>query len=90
MKFNFQRKYLAFPYIVFLFGFIVMPLAVVFFYAFTDVQGNPSLDAAQSFFNNPQRIGILLNSIWYAFLNTVLCLTTLQFLVIRFIVLVAG
>jgi len=74
MKFNFQRKYLAFPYIVFLFGFIVMPLAVVFFYAFTDVQGNPSLDAAQSFFNNPQRIGILLNSIWYAFLNTVLCL----------------
>lgn len=74
MKFNFQRKYLAFPYIVFLFGFIVMPLAVVFFYAFTDVQGNPSLDAAQSFFNNPQRIAILMNSIWYAIINTIVCL----------------
>lgn len=74
MKFNFQRKYLAFPYIIFLIGFIVLPLAVVFFYAFTDVQGQPSLAAAESFFNNPQRIGILVNSIWYALLNTVLCL----------------
>jgi spermidine/putrescine transport system permease protein len=74
MRFNFQRKYLAFPYVIFLIGFIVLPLAVVFFYAFTDVNGQPSLDAAYSFFNNPQRITILLNSIWYAVLNTVLCL----------------
>jgi len=74
MKFNFQRKYLAFPYIIFLIGFIVMPLAVVFFYAFTDAQGQPSLSAAESFFSNPQRIGILLNSIWYALVNTLLCL----------------
>ncbi len=74
MRFNFQRKYLAFPYIIFLIGFIVLPLAVVFFYAFTDVNGQPSLDAAYTFFNNPQRITILMNSIWYAVLNTVLCL----------------
>lgn len=74
MRFNFQRKYLAFPYIIFLIGFIVLPLAVVFFYAFTDVNGQPSLDAAYTFFNNPQRINILMNSIWYAVLNTVLCL----------------
>ena len=74
MRFNFQRNYLAFPYVIFLIGFIVLPLAVVFFYAFTDVNGQPSLDAAYSFFNNPQRITILLNSIWYAVLNTVLCL----------------
>jgi spermidine/putrescine transport system permease protein len=74
MRFNFQRKYLAIPYIIFLIGFIVLPLAVVFFYAFTDSQGQPSWDAALSFFNNPQRITILINSIWYAILNTVLCL----------------
>jgi spermidine/putrescine transport system permease protein len=74
MRFNFQRKYLAFPYIIFLIGFIVLPLAVVFFYAFTDVNGQPSLDAAYSFFNNPQRITILFNSIWYAVINTALCL----------------
>ncbi|MGA0097449.1 MAG: ABC transporter permease [Bacilli bacterium] len=74
MKFNFQRKYLAAPYIIFLVGFIALPLVVVFYYAFTDVAGNLSLDAANSFFSNPQRIGILTNSIWYAFLNTMLCL----------------
>ncbi|MBM3909764.1 MAG: ABC transporter permease [Firmicutes bacterium] len=74
MRFNFQRKYLAIPYIIFLMGFIVLPLAVIFFYAFTDSQGQPSWDAALSFFNNPQRITILINSIWYAILNTVLCL----------------
>jgi len=74
MRFNFQRKYLAVPYIVFLIGFIVLPLAVVFFYAFTNSQGQPSWDAALSFFDNPQRITILINSIWYAILNTVLCL----------------
>ena len=74
MKFNFQRKYLSFPYIVFLIGFIVLPLLIVFFYAFTNAEGQLSLDAAASFFNNPQRINILLNSIWYAFVNTVVCL----------------
>ena len=74
MKFNFQRKYLAFPYIIFLIGFIVLPLLIVFFYAFTNAEGQLSLDAAASFFNNPQRINILLNSIWYAFLNTIVCL----------------
>ena len=74
MKFNFQRKYLAFPYIVFLIGFIVLPLIIVFYYAFTDRQGNISLESALLFVNNPQRINILFNSMWYALLNTILCL----------------
>jgi spermidine/putrescine transport system permease protein len=74
MKFNFQRKYLAFPYLVFLIGFIVLPLLIVFYYAFTNQQGQLSLDAASAFFTNPQRIAILFNSLGYALLNTVLCL----------------
>jgi spermidine/putrescine transport system permease protein len=74
MKFNFQRKYLAFPYLVFLIGFIALPLLIVFYYAFTNRDGQFSLDAAGAFFNNPQRISILLNSIWYAILNTTLTL----------------
>jgi spermidine/putrescine transport system permease protein len=74
MKFNFQRKYLAFPYIVFLIGFIVLPLIIVLYYAFTDRQGNISLESALLFINNPQRISILINSFWYAALNTILCL----------------
>jgi spermidine/putrescine transport system permease protein len=74
MKINFQRKYLSFPYIVFLVGFIVLPLVVVFYYAFTDVNGHPSFEAADAFFSNPQRIAILMNSIGYALLNTVICL----------------
>jgi spermidine/putrescine transport system permease protein len=74
MKFNFQRKYLAFPYVVFLIGFIVLPLFIVFYYAFTDRQGVFSFESAIAFFNNPQRINILFNSIWYALVNTILCL----------------
>ena len=74
MKFNFQRKYLSFPYVVFLLGFIVLPLIIIFYYAFTNRDGELSLDAASLFFNNPQRVAILFNSIGYALMNTVITL----------------
>ncbi len=78
MRFNFQRKFLAVPYVMFLIGFIVMPLIIIAFYAFTDSQGQFSFAAVRLFFQpfNGRiiRLEILLNSIWYAFLNTVLCL----------------
>lgn len=74
MKFNFQRKYLSFPYVVFLLGFIVLPLLIIFYYAFTNRDGELSLDAASLFFNNPQRVAILFNSIGYALMNTIITL----------------
>lgn len=74
MKFNFQRKYLSIPYILFLLGFIVLPLFVVVYYAFTDSDGAFSFEAASMFFHDAQRMSILANSVWFAFLNTVICL----------------
>ena len=36
MKFRFQRKYLAIPYILFFLFFIITPLFLIIYYAFTD------------------------------------------------------
>jgi spermidine/putrescine transport system permease protein len=78
MRFNFQRKFLAVPYAMFLIGFVILPLFIIVYYAFTNDRGEFSLDAVNLFFQPVNgsviRIQILLNSLWYAFLNTILCL----------------
>lgn len=74
MRFNFQRKYLAFPYLIFLIGFIVLPLLIIGYYAFTNPNGELSLDAARIFFASPQRLNVLLNSIQFAFVTTIFTL----------------
>ena len=46
-----QRKYLAIPYAVFLVLFVIAPIILIVYYAFTDNNGYPSLDAAIEFFS---------------------------------------
>lgn len=71
---RFQRKYLCIPYVVFLILFIILPIILIVFYAFTDSQGYPSFEAVVDFFSSTTKISILLNSVFIALQTTLICL----------------
>ena len=75
MKFRFQRKYLSLPYILFFLFFVITPIVLIVFYAFTDKNtGQFSLVNLTKFISDPTNINVLIISLTYAILNTVLCL----------------
>lgn len=73
-KFRFSRKILGIPYAVFLFVFVAAPLAVLFYYAFTDGDGTPTLANLVGFFANANTLGTLCYSLAVALVTTVVCL----------------
>lgn len=74
MKFRFQRKYLSLPYILFFLFFIIAPIVLIVFYAFTDKDGTISFQNVTKFFSDKTNINVLIISLTYAILNTGLCL----------------
>jgi len=75
MKFRFQRKYLSIPYILFFLFFIIVPIFLIVFYAFTDKNtGSFSFGNLIRFFSNSTNINVLIVSLTFAILNTLLCL----------------
>ena len=73
-KRGFQRKQLAIPYAIFLLLFVILPLLVVVFYAFTNEDGHFSLANYVAFFRSGKTVGTLLYSIVIALVTTVICL----------------
>ena len=71
---KFKRKYLAIPYAIFLSLFVIVPIGLIIFYAFTDANGNLSFDAAANFFTNKGNWDVLLVSLFIALQATLLCL----------------
>ena len=49
---TFARKQLCIPYAVFLILFVILPLSVVLYYAFTNGEGQFTVDNFLSFFKN--------------------------------------
>ena len=74
MKFRFSRKNLAIPYFLFLVLFVLLPICIIVFYAFTDEMGNFTLAAFENFFTSTEKLNVLLISLLIGLLNTVLCL----------------
>ena len=75
MKFRFQRKYLAIPYMLFFLFFIIVPVFLIIFYAFTDkVTGTFSFSNLVKFFSDKTNVNVLIISLTYGLINTVLCL----------------
>lgn len=74
MKYRFSRKQLAIPYAIFLILFVILPLLVVIFYAFTDGNGKVSFHNFLAFFASAKTVGTLLYSIVIALTTTVICL----------------
>ena len=71
---RFQRKYLCIPYAIFLILFIILPILLIIFYAFTDKNGFFSFEALVDFFSTPTKISILLISLFIALQTAVICL----------------
>lgn len=74
MKFRFSRKQLCIPYSVFLICFVIAPLLVVLYYAFTNGQGQFTLNNFVGFFTSENTIGTLFYSFAVAVTTTIVCL----------------
>lgn len=80
--FTLQRKYLAIPYIIFLLLFIIVPILIIVFYAFTyeftDAEGIKHLQlsgkAFINFFTDPSKLNVLVVSLFIALVTTIICL----------------
>lgn len=73
-KLTFSRKALAIPYMVFLIIFVIAPLAVLIFFAFTDSNGTISAINFINFFSDPNTLGTLVYSLAVAIVTTAVCL----------------
>ncbi len=72
--FRFSRKTLGIPYAVFLLLFVVAPLVVLVFYAFTNGQGEPTMANLVDFFTNANTLGTLFYSFAVALVTTAVSL----------------
>ena len=73
MKFGFSRRQLCIPYGVFLMCFVVIPLLLIIFYAFTD-DGVISFKNFIRFFTSSTTITTMIISILLALLTTIICI----------------
>ena len=71
---RFSRKTLGIPYAVFLLLFVALPLLVLFYYAFTNGQGQFTFSNLTGFFTDPNTLGTLCYSFAVALCTTVVCL----------------
>lgn len=71
---KFSRKQLSIPYIIFLIGFVLLPLFVVLYYAFTNGTGQFTGENFYYFFTNKKTVGTLLYSFIIAMVTAAGCL----------------
>lgn len=75
MKYRaFTRKQLGIPYALFLVLFVILPLSVVLYYAFTNESGQFTVRNFIDFFSNAKTIGTLFYSMVIAVVTTFACL----------------
>lgn len=80
--FTLQRKYLCIPYFIFLILFIIVPILIIVFYAFTydyvDAMNVTRIklsgEAFMNFFTDPSKLNVLLVSLFIALITTLICL----------------
>lgn len=73
-QFSFSRKSLGIPYVIYLILFVLVPLFVLVYYAFTDSEGELSFYNFTHFFTDPNTLGTLCYSLAIAFVTTIICL----------------
>lgn len=71
---RFNRKYLCIPYAVFLLCFVIAPLVVIVYYAFTDGSGAFTFENLTHFFTSTNTLGTLLYSFALSIVTTLVCL----------------
>ena len=73
-KLRFNRSQLCIPYAVFLILFVIAPLVVIVYYAFTNGQGNFTFANFINFFAGSNTLGTLVYSFALATVTTLVCL----------------
>lgn len=71
MRLRFSRKMLCIPYAVFLVFFVIVPMLVIFVYAFTDTQMHISFGNFIKFFSDPTKLSTIVYSLVIAIVTTV-------------------
>ena len=69
-----KRSNWSIPYFIFLVIFVVVPLALIFLYAFQDADGNFTLSNFGKFISSPEAANTFVYSIGVAIVTTVLCI----------------
>ena len=73
-KLRFSRSQLCIPYAVFLIFFVIAPLLVILYYAFTNGEGQFTFANFVNFFASTNTLGTLLYSFALAITTTIVCL----------------
>lgn len=68
------RRLFVIPYFLWIILFVIMPVALILFHSFLDLNGNFTLANYQQYFTSPKYLLMTLNSVWYAFFVTFLTL----------------
>ena len=74
MKLRFARKHLCIPYALFLALFVIAPILIMLYYAFTDSEGGFTLMNFASIFSDITALSAVLSSVSIALLTTAICL----------------
>lgn len=74
MKYHFTRKQLCIPYAVFLACFVIAPLLVILYYAFTNGEGRFTVSNLIGFFSDHNTTGTLFYSTLISVTTTCVCL----------------
>ena len=69
-----NRKRWAWPYIIFMVFFVVLPLLLIVYYSFVDLDGHFTLRNFEKFFLQTESVNTLVYSIGIAMLTTLICL----------------
>lgn len=73
-RFLCSRKSWTLPYLIFSFFFVILPLFLIVYFAFTDESGHLSLINFRKFMMHPEAINTFIYSIGIAIINTLLCI----------------
>lgn len=74
MRLRFSRKALGIPYAVFLLFFVILPMLIILFYAFTDKEMHFSFGNFIRFFSDPTKLSTIVYSLVIALITTAVCL----------------
>ncbi len=69
-----SRRTWAWPYVLFLVLFVVLPLLLIFYYAFTNGQGDFTIHNFTKFFHTTEAVNTLIYSLAIALITTIICL----------------
>lgn len=74
MRLQFSRKMLGIPYAVFLLFFVILPMLIILFYAFTDKEMHFTFENFVRFFSDPSKLSTIAYSLVIALITTLACL----------------